>query len=452
MKTKVHYYLILIGLVTIFTIGCSKDMEKAPDVLGYESCLDCHTNYAHLQKVYSPDTTGPAGGCGGEAPHYEPFDRVYMGGDDLSDFIASSHGSMSCTACHGGVDSTGDKRLAHSGNFLAHPSTNYTETCGECHSEITDNFSTSIHNGYGQMRAVALRSGKSGPDEFHLLPQHQIEGYTKNCATCHGTCGNCHVVRPPIGGGGLAAGHMFTKKPDMINVCVTCHTSRGGHAYLGVAAGTQPDVHLTKAQFDCLNCHTGQEMHGNGKKVTQRYAYDELPTCKDCHSSSGVHDDNLYHSLHWDNLNCQTCHSQDYNNCGSCHVGGSGARIPSYLDFKIASNPIRYLKPEFRFTTVRRTLGAPDNWSVYGVEEYANFNALPTYNYTSPHNILRWTSRTQVAPGEGCATKCHIMNVDGVLVNKELYLFMDDLLEWEIGATGHITVDDKLPSIWFKKK
>ncbi|PKP52843.1 MAG: hypothetical protein CVT92_07135 [Bacteroidetes bacterium HGW-Bacteroidetes-1] len=152
MKTQVFYCLILIGLATFFITGCSKDTEKDPNVLGYESCLDCHTNYAHLQKVYSTDTTSPAGGCGGETPHYEPFDRVYMGGDGLSDYMKSSHGLLGCTDCHGGVDKTGDKTLAHSGDFLAHPSTNYTETCGGCHNEITNNFSTSMHNGFGQMR------------------------------------------------------------------------------------------------------------------------------------------------------------------------------------------------------------------------------------------------------------------------------------------------------------
>jgi hypothetical protein len=29
-------------------------------------------------------------------------------------------------------------------------------------------------------------------------------------------------------------------------------------------------------------------------------------------------------------------------------------------------------------------------------------------------------------------------------------LFQEDLLDWEVSATTPITVDDKLPSYWFK--
>jgi hypothetical protein len=257
------------------------------------------------------------------------------------------------------------------------------------------------------------------------------------------------VVRPPIGGGGLMSGHSFRKTPDMLNVCVSCHTSRGGHAYLGAAPGTLPDVHLTKNGFNCLSCHSGHEMHGDGNKVDQRYAYQAMPECKDCHS--GTKNLNLYHAVHQDDFNCHVCHSQNYNNCASCHVGGEGARIPSYLGFKIAVNPIPDIKTGYDFTLVRRTLAAPDNWTALNVAPYSNFDVLPTYNYTSPHNILRWTSRTQVEPGMSCASNCHIRNVDGELINKELYLFLDDLLEWEVGATGRITVDGKLPSDWFTK-
>jgi hypothetical protein len=236
----------------------------------------------------------------------------------------------------------------------------------------------------------------------------------------------------------------------MINVCVTCHVSRGGHAYLGVASGTQPDVHLTNMNFKCIDCHNANELHGDGQPVEQRYAYSKLPTCENCHS--GIQGENSYHTMHYDDFNCQVCHSQVYNNCGSCHIHGDGARIPAYMDFKIAGNPIPDIKTGYNLTLVRRTLAAPDNWDKYGVPEYANFDAFPTYNYTSPHNILRWTDRTQVVNNKACYENCHIRNEGGVLINKELYLFQDNLLEWEQNATGGIVVDDKLPESWFVKR
>jgi len=445
---KLFASLLSIAIICSIAFSCSEnDDDPDPDQGNVASCEGCHTNYAHLQEVFSPDTTPPAGGCGGEAPHYEPYDRVYMGGDGYETYKKSGHYALGCTSCHNGVDNTADKATAHSGDFIRHPSAFAEEKCGSCHKEIVDNFKTSIHNGTGQKRKVTMRSGLSGPEDFDQLPQHQIEGYNANCATCHGTCGNCHIVRPPIAGGGLSAGHNFIRTPDMINVCVACHVSRGGHAYLGVAAGTKPDAHLTNLNFKCMSCHEGAELHGDGKKVEQRYAYTELPECEDCHT--GLMKSNAYHNIHYGDFNCQVCHSQDYNNCGSCHIHGDGARIPSYLDFKIALNPIPDVKTHFKLTLVRRTLAAPDNWEKYGVSEYANFDAFPTYNYTTPHNILRWTDRTAVKDGKGCATNCHIRAEGGTLVNKELYLFQDDLLEWELGATTKIAVDGQLPESWF---
>ncbi len=415
------------------------------------SCEGCHTDYAHLQTIYSPDTAAPVGGCGGDAPHYEPFDRVFMGGEGYDAYKLSGHYEIGCIGCHNGMDDTDDKLLAHSGDFISHPSTVYEEKCGVCHQDIVDNFGTSLHNGTGQMRKVAIRSGYSSSQDFSQLPQHQIDGYNNNCAHCHGTCGNCHVVRPATGGGGLINGHNFNKTPDMLNVCVACHTSRGGHGYLGVAAGTKADVHLAEGGFTCNDCHKGSELHGDGHPVEQRYAYSELPQCEDCHAA--IQNSNDYHRMHSSDFSCYVCHSQDYNNCASCHIGGEGARVPAYLDFKIAKNPIPDVKTGYDsdLTLVRRTLAAPDNWKEYGVEEYPNFEALPTYNYTTPHNILKWTGRTLVSEGESCASSCHIMEVNGSLVNEEIYLFNEDLIEWEVIANSDITVNNALPDSWPSK-
>ncbi len=222
----------------------------------------------------------------------------------------------------------------------------------------------------------------------------------------------------------------------MMNTCVKCHSSRGGHAYLGVASGTKPDVHLTKAGFDCMSCHKKDEIHGSGVKVEQRYAYDKLPKCQNCHPN--IASSNTFHAVHGSDFNCQVCHSQDYNSCGSCHIGGVGARVTSYQDVKTG----------YKFTLVRRNLAAPDNWEKFGLAQYPSFDAHPTYNYTSPHNIQRKTSRTDVAQGETCFSKCHIVKEGDIFKNKNLYLFDSDLLDWERNANKKIIVDGKLPSNW----
>jgi hypothetical protein len=119
------------------------------------------------------------------------------------------------------------------------------------------------------------------------------------------------------------------------------------------------------------------------------------------------------------------------------------------MDFKIALNPIPGLK-DFKFALVQRTSAHPDNWIGYGEDlGYTNFDVLPTYSYTTPHNILRKTGRTDVAGGFSCSYNCHIRNNGGVLLNSELYLWADSLETWEVDATGPYTVDGQLPSYWF---
>jgi len=447
------FFSVIISV--LYLSGCNNKTD--PELAKLASCEGCHTDYAHLKEVFTPDTAAPAGGCGGEAPHYEPYDRVYMSGAGYEDYKTSSH-NVECTVCHNGIGDTSDKEKAHSGDFLRHPSENYIEKCGSCHSDVTSGFTTSLHQGTGQKRKVTVRSGLNGHQDFDQLPAHKIEGYNANCATCHGTCGNCHVVRPPIAGGGLSRGHDFIATPDMLDICVSCHTSRGGHAYLGrgidMDPEIKPDIHLTHpdAGFKCTDCHSGVELHGDGNAVDHRYEYSELPTCTSALCHDNIATANNYHSVHIETFNCQVCHSQDYNSCGSCHIHGDGARLPSHLDFKIALNPLT--DPDANHDTplalVRRTLGAPDNWDVYTNEDYTNFDAFPIFNYTTPHNIQKWTSRTESTGA--CYLNCHIRNEGGTLVNKELYLFMEDLVEtWQVSSTSSITVDEELPASWFSK-
>jgi hypothetical protein len=242
----------------------------------------------------------------------------------------------------------------------------------------------------------------------------------------------------------------------MVDHCTTCHVSRGGHAYFGVGAGTVPDVHLTEAGFNCMNCHSKHEIHGDGTMYDQRYKYPELPKCTNCHSN--VNNSNTFHSTHINTFSCNTCHSQDYNNCGSCHIGSeTGARIHSYQGYKIGVNPIKDTKPQYEFALLRQSLMAPDSWQNYGIPLLSNFNVKPTYKYTTPHNIIKITTRTGYKDSTGtwqtyttCYEGCHISkNLDGTFKNKELYLFDEDCLDWEKPANTGIIVDDKLPSNWF---
>ncbi len=435
--------MLALTIVTFFT-GCKKEANVASTTTGGASsqCVACHTDYALLKQVASPDTAASGGGCGGDTPHIEPYDRVYLGGQGYEDFKKSTHGKKECVWCHGGNAKASDKKSAHSGDFVKHPSEHADKFCVPCHPANAHTM-TSIHtDGAGQKRMMFTRYGVQS---FEQLPEQLKSGYNKNCAKCHGGCGDCHVNRPKAGGGGLYKGHKFSKTPDMLDQCVACHVSRGGHAYLGIASGTVPDIHKTKLNATCLTCHTGTELHGSSTKYEQRYAVKEMPTCQQCHTN--INKANAFHTVHIGNLNCNACHSQDYNNCGSCHVGGAGVRIPSHQKFKLALNPIPALRP-YKIVTVRQSLMAPDSWKEYGVAQLANFDAHPTYKYTTPHNIQRWTKRTQVASGKSCYDNCHIIKEGTTFRNKELYLFNTDLQSWEVNANKNIVVDGKLPASW----
>lgn len=460
---KIFLLIFTITLIVLFSIACSEDKdEKIVNPNGTDesvaSCEGCHTNYEHLKAVHTPDPpSSGGGGCGGEIPHIQPYDRVFLGGNGFVAFKYGTHGKLSCVSCHNGVDDTADKQLAHSQDFIAKPSHDPESKCGTCHAEIVARTKNSLHQqGWGQKSMVVLRSGLDNvPDGFDQLSEVMKEGYNSNCATCHASCGDCHVNRPAAGGGGLYNGHNFLKKPNMRDHCTTCHSSRGAHAYFGIAVGTVPDVHLTKFGFDCMHCHNKDEIHGDGNIYDQRYKMPLKPECTDCHAH--VAQSNKFHTFHMDTFSCNVCHSQNYNNCGSCHVGGDGARIPSHQKFKIGMNPLHDIKPTFKYALLRESPMAPDSWSNYGTPSLNNFDVRPTYKYATPHNIVKITSRTgykdatsgQWVTFTNCAEGCHISkNNDGTYNNKEIYLFDEDLLDWEKEANRNVIVDDRLPSSW----
>ena len=76
-------------------------------------------------------------------------------------------------------------------------------------------------------------------------------------------------------------------------------------------------------------------------------------------------------------------------------------------------NPIPETKP-YKMATLRQSLMAPDSWDGYGVETLSDFDVRPTYKYTTPHNIIKWTKRTIVdslidSRHPDCAQACHII-------------------------------------------
>jgi len=358
--------------------------------------------------------------------------------------------------------------LAHAG-LIADPSefgADGKNSCmaGGCHETISEMYSEGLHqNLWGEKKWVALRSGVERLDQ---CPQSTREGYPE-CTSCHATCGDCHVSVPNSAGKGFISSHRFMKTPNEINNCMACHGSRIGADYTGnydVSPIRYRDAHSDKLGYTCMNCHDQNEMHGSAPDTTDRYHYNELPSCEDasCHSAGAqLPTKNAFHTVHYNKMSCFVCHSQPYNNCTSCHVENAWQTDPVYqsqnpaLDFRIGINPNQTQSGRFRFKyiTVRHIPISPDSYANWGAESanLPDYDKYPTWKYTSPHSIRRFTERTQVEAGEACYMNCHTRTGLGDPVNKKYYLYQEYIqTTWpdEVNANTATVVDGRLPAGW----
>lgn len=326
----------------------------------------------------------------------EAWEKVCI---DCEAFMDTTHGSIPCTDCHGGDPSSSEKDAAHAG-VTRDPSVSADQTCAECHAEIVEDASHALHASLeGMETMIEARLGSPMEDHPEL-----VEGYNAKCASCHATCGQCHVSRPETVEGGFVDGHVFQRTPDMLNQCTACHGSRIGDEFRGVhrdqIEGYSGDVHYLSGKR-CDHCHGSDGIHQSDAEV--RHAESDLPRCEDCHAATVTAND--WHRQHWDDLSCQVCHAQEYKACASCHVP-DGLDEDSWLTFKIGRNPI----PDERrwaYVTLRHVPVAPDTYEAWGVDDLPEFEAAPTWKYAAPHNIVRVSSRTTVEKDAECGDACH---------------------------------------------
>ena len=309
--------------------------------------------------------------------------------------------------CHGGFVDVATKQAAHEG-MVRDPSEDPKRYCGECHAEIAQASLTSLHTTLaGEKLAIETRADIE-PGTITDHPE-LFEGWKRSCSGCHATCGQCHVSRPNSAGGGFVDGHRFKKEPNQINQCTACHGSRVGNDYLGknLDEGGNPlfarDIHSQKGK-KCGFCHTGVEMHeGSGQ---HRLDTPLAPACEDCHAET--ENANGFHAVHWGELQCQVCHSQGTAQCAGCHVTDTGYIVEEdWIGFKIGRNPMPELRP-YDYVVLRHEPTDRETYLNWGYEGgLPNLEELPTWKYAAPHNVRRWTPRTEYGPGETCATACH---------------------------------------------
>ncbi|KAA3609619.1 MAG: hypothetical protein DWQ05_22050 [Calditrichaeota bacterium] len=314
---------------------------------------------------------------------------------------------------------------AHTDLIVA-PSSDPVKACDTCHGTLGAQHQESLHATLaGYKETIRVRSGQA------TLSLELEKMFEAKCAKCHTSCGQCHVTRPVSVSGGFNAGHNFYKRPNMTLNCTACHGSRVGSEFTGQNAGISADVHYNKG-FQCVACHSTEELHTAEPGATSRYDNSLAPACEDCHQVSS----NAYHAVHKNKLSCQVCHSQEYKNCYNCHVGKveSGITQPSELGFKIGKNPLKSAERPWDYVTLRHIPISPDSYDEWEPNALVNFAALPTWKFTTPHNIKKNTPQAA-----NCTSSCHN--------NPAVFLTQDDLqnMSAEEQAANQGVIVDKIP-------
>lgn len=326
----------------------------------------------------------------------EPWQRVWI---DAETYAQDIHSLINCTDCHGG-QAVDDMVLAHEG-MADEPAAKF-ETCGNCHKDIAPAHFESLH--------FTLEGYDTAVYERTIPENHPAieEAESYHCQSCHATCGDCHISQPASVGGGLLEAHVFVPEPPMGQTCTACHGSRVKNEYYGLNEGFPADVHF-RGRMSCVDCHTGDEIHGVNMTANHRYEGPSEPACESCHQDQvGIGSGIEQHEIHGSEIvSCQTCHSVQYTNCVNCHVERNEDDIPFYsveehfMGFYIGRNPLQSAERPYRYTTLRHIPIDPDSFSYYGDNLLPNFNNRPTWEYATPHNIQRNT------PQNASCESCH---------------------------------------------
>lgn len=418
------------------------DLEsEAAQTIGLQQsdrCFQCHTNQRQLEEMTKSEKRSlmQDGWLVWELSRQNPWERVYVDGERFSRTV---HGRIACTDCHGGVQSE-DMETAHQG-IVRNPSAEPNPVCGRCHPDIVSANPNNLHfNLNGMWLALENRSMPSNESALRTA-------FDRHCGTCHTTCGECHVSQPDLIGGGLIQGHLFSKTPSMVQNCVPCHANRVGAEYYGKNAGMSGDVHFVQGGMTCIDCHLGEDLHGQPAQCANchtspateqvpppdhRFASVQSPKCETCHVSVITGQDGvIMHQMHGGNLSCQVCHSIAYTQCEGCHValnlenGDPYYELDSsYLALVIGRNPIPSYQRPYQIVTLRHVPIEPDSFGFYGANLLPDFNQRPTWTYTAPHNIQRNTPQA-----ESC-NACH--------GNSEWFLTEEKISSDEVEANRNI--------------
>lgn len=344
---------LFINIILLIMSGCGTSELNTTN-----SCQVCHTNAQMLKSA---------------APSVNPVEFLVS-----QSFLNSPHGILQCSDCHKGNPSSTSMQQAHAG-MINDPSLDPNAVCVHCHAGIVQSYTTSLH--YTLAGEQLYLNKVSCPYNSNLNTP-----FSADCQRCHASCGNCHVSKPLTGG--LISGHTFMPVPPMQQTCLQCHKVQANE-FLGLSSGV-PDVHYTHG-MQCIDCH-GNGIHGDGVTYTTMWDVKQMPQCGICHTdvTNGTSNIEEHNIPQMKVLNCTVCHSQSYENTynyvskfvGDQYAGSVGLSVS---DFKIGFNTVP--SQPYIYTTVRHYPITRDTFDYFGMNLLNEFDLVPTWQTTSPHNI-----------------------------------------------------------------
>ncbi|MEA3334542.1 MAG: hypothetical protein U9R25_01440 [Chloroflexota bacterium] len=355
----------------------------------------------------------------------EVWEKVLVSQEFLEEDIHSEPG---CIACHGGQSETLNKDEAHDG-LVAKVSASPDEPCGSCHVGVVEQVRDSQHRMQHGYQEVLKDRGAD-----FTIPE-MATAYTTHCTSCHADCGDCHISRPSALDGGLISGHKVKRVANVNLTCGGCHGARIADEYKGKHEGIPASAHWKQAGMPCTKCHTMDEYHNISHGT--RYEGAPKPSCTQagCHENIEPGDGNLQHAIHNNTVSCQVCHAAgEYKSCYNCHTGRDEQDIPyfttdeSEMTFKIGHNPIQSEDRPWDWVLVRHVPATSEIFDFYGEGLLPEFDEVPTWKYTTPHNMQRITPQN-----ESC-NNCHGQD--------DLFLMESDVIDEELQANRDVIVTD----------
>lgn len=308
---------ILIIAVVAWVVWLVRPGQTSVQVSAESSCIKCHGDQDRMAQL---------------------SERAYKYYVDPVQFAQEAHGGLACTTCHGG-DPTKPTPQEACLNGKAHKNPAATElvsqTCGQCHAEITARNLKSIHSSLDGIRLslVDLLGEKDGNSKFYAT-----------CNDCHTTCSSCHMETPDRRNmlWPRVTNHQFDARSNS-TACAACHAGMGDTFFGTKTAPKHAPSLMAQAGIECVDCHGDKDVHGTGTK-TQFSMQTPKPTCAECHSQPTVRvtaakdtlvapqysADTPAHAMHPESaIACEACHTEWYPSCWNCHDGKTDKTVES---------------------------------------------------------------------------------------------------------------------------